>query len=45
MTRKLLQQQRRRQLPPVRDRKNPTGPVLLFAAHAWAAFVEGLRAG
>ncbi|MFG2643707.1 DUF397 domain-containing protein [Streptomyces sp. NPDC048370] len=32
-------------LVPVRDSKNPTGPALLFAAHAWAVFVDGLRAG
>ncbi|MFE7192196.1 DUF397 domain-containing protein [Kitasatospora sp. NPDC057541] len=30
---------------PVRDSKDPEGPVLLFAADAWAAFVGGLKAG
>ncbi|MFD3719543.1 DUF397 domain-containing protein [Streptomyces sp. NPDC058674] len=30
---------------PVRDSKNPGGPVLDFAAGAFAAFVEGVRAG
>ncbi|MFE6864933.1 DUF397 domain-containing protein [Kitasatospora sp. NPDC057692] len=29
----------------VRDSKDPEGPALLFAADAWAAFVEGLKAG
>jgi hypothetical protein len=28
---------------PVRDSKNPTGPVLTFRADAWRAFVDGLR--
>ncbi|MFD4665913.1 DUF397 domain-containing protein [Streptomyces halstedii] len=28
---------------PVRDSKNPAGPVLLLGADAWQAFVEGLR--
>ncbi|MFG3407833.1 DUF397 domain-containing protein [Streptomyces sp. NPDC048142] len=27
-------------LVPVRDSKTPTGPALLIAAPAWAAFVE-----
>ncbi|MDN3295656.1 DUF397 domain-containing protein [Streptomyces ficellus] len=27
---------------PVRDSKNPTGPVLMVTAPAWRAFVEGL---
>ncbi|OLZ70982.1 DUF397 domain-containing protein [Streptomyces sp. IMTB 2501] len=30
-------------LIPVRDSKNPDGPVLLFPAPAWACFVGGLR--
>ncbi|WP_406206003.1 DUF397 domain-containing protein [Kitasatospora sp. NBC_01560] len=30
---------------PVRDSKDPAGPVLLFERAAWAAFVRGLRAG
>lgn len=29
---------------PVRDSKNPHGPVLLIASPAWAAFVDGLSA-
>ncbi|MEU8522679.1 DUF397 domain-containing protein [Streptomyces sp. NBC_01216] len=28
---------------PVRDSKNPEGPVLLVAAPAWAAFVAHLK--
>lgn len=28
---------------PVRDSKNPTGPVLIVAAGAWQAFVDGVR--
>ncbi|MBV7668524.1 DUF397 domain-containing protein [Streptomyces halstedii] len=28
---------------PVRDSKNPAGPVLLLGADAWQAFVDGLR--
>ncbi|GHH33710.1 DUF397 domain-containing protein [Streptomyces candidus] len=28
---------------PVRDSKNPSGPVLTFRADAWRAFVDGLR--
>ncbi|MCP3821203.1 DUF397 domain-containing protein [Streptomyces sp. A3M-1-3] len=28
---------------PVRDSKNPAGPVLLFGAPAWRTFVDGLR--
>ncbi|MFF9207102.1 MULTISPECIES: DUF397 domain-containing protein [unclassified Streptomyces] len=28
---------------PVRDSKNPSGPVLLIGAAAWQAFVDGLR--
>ncbi|AOR32518.1 DUF397 domain-containing protein [Streptomyces fodineus] len=30
-------------LVPVRDSKNPDGPALLFPAHAWTAFIDGLR--
>jgi Domain of unknown function (DUF397) len=29
----------------VRDSKQPTGPVLTFAAGEWRAFVAGVRAG
>ncbi|OWA21693.1 DUF397 domain-containing protein [Streptomyces sp. CS057] len=29
---------------PVRDSKNPTGPVLVPAAAAWSAFITGLVA-
>ncbi|MFB7085779.1 DUF397 domain-containing protein [Streptomyces sp. NPDC056296] len=28
---------------PVRDSKNPAGPVVTVGAHAWQAFVNGLR--
>ncbi|MFG2328822.1 DUF397 domain-containing protein [Streptomyces sp. NPDC048604] len=28
---------------PVRDSKNPTGPALLFAAAAWAPFVDAVK--
>ncbi|MGI5395115.1 DUF397 domain-containing protein [Streptomyces sp. CA-251251] len=28
---------------PVRDSKNPSGPVVTVGAHAWRAFVQGLR--
>ncbi|MGW1886443.1 DUF397 domain-containing protein [Streptomyces sp. NPDC001970] len=28
---------------PVRDSKNPAGPVLLFPAPAWAAFIAHLH--
>lgn len=28
---------------PVRDSKNPTGPALLLAPSAWAAFIGGIR--
>ncbi|MFD8389740.1 DUF397 domain-containing protein [Streptomyces sp. NPDC059680] len=28
---------------PVRDSKSPDGPALLFPAHAWTAFIDGLR--
>ncbi|MFE9925269.1 DUF397 domain-containing protein [Streptomyces sp. NPDC005774] len=30
---------------PVRDSKNPTGMTLRFGASAWAAFIDGIRAG
>ncbi|MFF1788909.1 DUF397 domain-containing protein [Kitasatospora sp. NPDC058243] len=30
---------------PVRDSKDPDGPVLLFPAPAWRAFVAAVRAG
>ncbi|EST31551.1 hypothetical protein M878_16460 [Streptomyces roseochromogenus subsp. oscitans DS 12.976] len=30
-------------LVPVRDSKNPQGPVLLFPALTWTAFIDGLR--
>ncbi|WP_405585996.1 DUF397 domain-containing protein [Streptomyces sp. NBC_01190] len=30
---------------PVRDSKDPEGPVLAFGADAWCAFVGGVRAG
>ncbi|MFI6055821.1 DUF397 domain-containing protein [Streptomyces violascens] len=29
---------------PVRDSKNPDGPVLVFPAAAWSAFIEDVRA-
>ncbi|WP_217165276.1 DUF397 domain-containing protein [Streptomyces sp. AC512_CC834] len=28
---------------PVRDSKNPAGPVVTVGAHAWQTFVDGLR--
>ncbi|MFI7338945.1 DUF397 domain-containing protein [Streptomyces sp. NPDC050085] len=28
---------------PVRDSKNPSGPALVFKAHAWSAFVAAVR--
>jgi hypothetical protein len=31
-------------LTPVRDSKNPTGPVLLVGDGAWARFIGALRA-
>ncbi|WP_425589225.1 DUF397 domain-containing protein [Streptomyces siamensis] len=31
-------------LVPVRDSKNPDGPVLVFPAPAWAAFVGEVKA-
>ncbi|MEU1283909.1 DUF397 domain-containing protein [Kitasatospora sp. NPDC005856] len=30
---------------PVRDSKDPSGPVLVFPGPAWTAFVEAVRAG
>ncbi|MEV6981184.1 DUF397 domain-containing protein [Sphaerisporangium sp. NPDC051017] len=27
----------------VRDSKTPTGPVLIFSADEWAAFVDGVK--
>ncbi|MFJ5122063.1 MULTISPECIES: DUF397 domain-containing protein [unclassified Kitasatospora] len=30
---------------PVRDSKDPDGPVLPFTTHSWQAFVAGIRAG
>ncbi|WP_328321105.1 DUF397 domain-containing protein [Streptomyces sp. NBC_00388] len=30
---------------PVRDSKNPDGPVIAFAAHGWATFVASVRNG
>ncbi|WP_225836116.1 DUF397 domain-containing protein [Streptomyces sp. NK08204] len=30
---------------PVRDSKNPGGPVLLFPAHSWAPFLHALKDG
>lgn len=30
---------------PVRDSKNPTGPVLQFDTSAWSAFIAGVKAG
>ncbi|MFD8081805.1 DUF397 domain-containing protein [Kitasatospora sp. NPDC059722] len=30
---------------PVRDSKDPQGPVLVFPALAWASFLSGLQAG
>ena len=29
----------------VRDSKNPEGPVLVFTAGEWSAFIEGVRDG
>lgn len=34
-----------RGLVPVRDSKNPTGPVLGLPADAFSSFVEGVKAG
>jgi len=30
---------------PVRDSKDPRGPVLMFSAEAWSGFVASVRAG
>ncbi|MEU8512131.1 DUF397 domain-containing protein [Kitasatospora sp. NPDC048722] len=30
---------------PVRDSKDPQGPVLVFPAPAWASFLSGLQVG
>ncbi|MGY0464137.1 DUF397 domain-containing protein [Kitasatospora sp. cg17-2] len=30
---------------PVRDSKDPSGPVLLFASAAWGSFLSALRDG
>ncbi|MFF0064131.1 DUF397 domain-containing protein [Streptomyces sp. NPDC005279] len=30
-------------LAPVRDSKNPRGPVVVFPVGAWAAFVAGVK--
>ncbi|MEV8566580.1 DUF397 domain-containing protein [Streptomyces sp. NPDC051322] len=30
-------------LAPVRDSKNPTGPVLAFQTTAWVAFISNVR--
>ncbi|MFE5585340.1 DUF397 domain-containing protein [Kitasatospora sp. NPDC056531] len=30
---------------PVRDSKDPQGPVLLFSASAWKSFVSGVQTG
>jgi hypothetical protein len=30
---------------PVRDSKDPNGPVLAFSAPAWGAFVESVKGG
>lgn len=30
---------------PVRDSKNPEGPVLLFPAAAWSGFIGGVKDG
>ncbi|MFD7452326.1 DUF397 domain-containing protein [Kitasatospora sp. NPDC059827] len=30
---------------PVRDSKDPDGPVLLLSAEAWASFVTGVKSG
>jgi hypothetical protein len=29
----------------LRDSKNPNGPVLVFTAYEWAAFLSGVRDG
>jgi hypothetical protein len=30
---------------PIRDSKDPTGPVLIFTPEEWKAFVSGIRSG
>ncbi|MGV9270832.1 DUF397 domain-containing protein [Kitasatospora sp. NPDC003701] len=30
---------------PVRDSKDPEGPVLVFPSDAWQSFITGVRAG
>ena len=30
---------------PVRDSKDPAGPVLVFGPDAWRAFLDGVRSG
>ncbi|MFI0769417.1 DUF397 domain-containing protein [Streptomyces sp. NPDC021218] len=30
---------------PVRDSKDPDGPVLIFPTHCWSAFISSLTAG
>ncbi|MFD8379678.1 DUF397 domain-containing protein [Streptomyces sp. NPDC059679] len=30
---------------PVRDSKNPAGPLLVFSAAAWSSFTTAMRAG
>lgn len=30
---------------PVRDSKDPHGPILSFDAPAWAAFIDGVKTG
>lgn len=30
---------------PVRDSKNPAGPILLFPAAAWSAFIDTVKSG
>ncbi|SDT81677.1 protein of unknown function [Streptomyces sp. TLI_053] len=32
-------------LVPVRDSKDPAGPVLVFPADTWSAFIAGVQAG
>ncbi|MET9178218.1 DUF397 domain-containing protein [Kitasatospora aureofaciens] len=32
-------------LVPVRDSKDPEGPVLVFPAGAWASFLSGVKGG
>lgn len=31
-------------IAPVRDSKDPAGPMLIFGAAAWAAFIDQMRA-